>query len=135
MLAPLLTPLLLCAAPAPRAEVDAWPRAATREVLEGRPRTGQAEGVVHHRPADGSREIEGPAYLEVSIASRVELGWKGAASLRIEGPAVLEWRPGDGAMRWTLADLRRACIEVRRGRVELALPDGWRVQLASGACR
>jgi len=85
-------------------------------------------------PASGRVGAGGGAYLELGVGSEVEVSWPGRASLRVRGPASLDWSEADPlrpALR--IASLGSLELEVRRGGPTLDLPGGWRLEAAGGA--
>ncbi|MEM7309246.1 MAG: hypothetical protein AAF682_21355 [Planctomycetota bacterium] len=142
--------LLLCALPVGQQAPDAAaPVADVRKELPLRPpaesmlrihRGGvwlvRGESIERLTRVDGSRRVEGAAYIELGAGGEIELAWPGLASLRVTGPAALEWTPSasapnEGAVQ--LYRFRRLEAEVRRGRRDLRLPQGWNLSLARGA--
>ena len=106
------------------------------KVLSGRASLVQGEKVETLTRVGGAREIAGKAYLELGTGSELELAWPGLSSVRLTGPAALEWTPpGADPMRIKLRLLRfdRLEAEVRRGSYVLDLPQAWSLDLGRGA--
>jgi hypothetical protein len=119
------------AAGLPRHEVPA-----RVEVLEGRASVGLPSAVLRLEAGAPRQQFVGPVHLEVAVASRARVGWSGMGSLLLEGRGVVEWaapRERDELMRWTFVEVTRASLELRRGRVHVELPGGWRGLLQPGA--
>ena len=79
--------------------------------------------------------LAGRAHLSVAAGGEVDLRWSARASLRLFGPAALEWEApgGDEPLRLSFQALGRADIEVRRGRLRLLLPQDWVADLERGS--
>lgn len=78
---------------------------------------------------------EGPATLVLGSLARGEVAWRSLASLRLEGPAELEWgaeeRSGD--LLLTLGKAARLDVEARRRTLHLELTQGWSLGLSAAA--
>jgi hypothetical protein len=111
-------------------ELPPPPAAAALTVRAGRASLVQGEDVRVLTRASKPRAVRGEAYAEVAVLAEVELSWPGSASLRVRGPAALEWTP-DGDVRVLRAE--RLELEVRRGVRRLALPGGWSLAVERGA--
>lgn len=147
----LLPALLLSLAPQHLAPSEA-PASARASVLV---EEGRAWLVGRSEPAMGLREgqrVSAPAeggHLEVRAGSRAVVRWPGRASLTLEGPAAVEWRPGRAAadantgvpalptsgLDLHLHDLRRAAFEGRRGEHRLFLGRDWVLPIQGQAVR
>jgi hypothetical protein len=106
------------------------------EVLAGRATVGLPSAVLRLEAGAPVQQFVGPVHLEVAAASRARVGWSSVGSLVLEGRGVVEWRaPRERGelMRWTFVEVDSASLEVRRGRVHLELPGGWRGLLQPGA--
>jgi hypothetical protein len=106
------------------------PAAAALTVRAGRASLVQGEEVRVLTRASKPVEVRGEAYAEVAVLGEIELCWPGSASLRVRGPAALEWAP-NGEVRVLRAE--RLELEVRRGVRRLALPGGWSLAVERGA--
>jgi hypothetical protein len=139
-LAPLILALLLASAP-----VAGQVRI---EVLEGRAQLVTAERVEQLAPNAAPRASSAAGHLTVRAASRLRLTWPGRASVLVQGPAALEWHadvgvpgpdgaPGRAAAADTLVlavvELGQLDVEVRRGVLQLSLPESWRASLCGVA--
>lgn len=124
----MLVPLLLAAcAGLPPVHID---------VLAGRADLASPLGIVPLRPGAKPIERNGPGYLELGAISRLDLRWRGVASLELEGAGALEWRGSQGdedALSLEVLRLDKLSVEVRRGPLRLELPGGWRATLTHGA--
>ncbi len=90
------------------------------------------------RPSHGSRTFAQPVYIELGVASSLELRFEGLSSLRLEGPAAFEWRPASKAieanMEWVVHRARKMDAELRRGQVRMSFEEqAWRLDLGKGA--
>ncbi len=136
MLPLLLSPVLLLGPVAPQQGVPHGIPARI-EVLDGRAVLALSSGVIRLTESSPPQSLEGPLHLEVAPNARVRVRWSAAASLLLEGRAILEWGPLwglAGESSWRFSAVERAHLEIRRGRVLLALPLGWSAQLEGGAC-
>jgi hypothetical protein len=82
-------------------------------------------------------EVARPCFLHVAPGGRAEVRRSGEVSLRVEGPAELEWDPpraaGAGGV-WRLLQATGVDVEVRRGEERLELPSaGWGLRAGGGA--
>lgn len=104
-------------------------------VLRGRARLAQAEAVVALTAADGSHGSSGAASLGLGTAGQAEIAWRALASLRLEGPAELEWgtRAGSGELELIVGGAASLEIEARRTALSLELSHGWRLEVAEAA--
>lgn len=121
----------------PRFPAALPPGPARVEVLEGRAALALSEAVVRLTEHSPEQFLEGPVHMEVSPRSRVRVSWGGLSSLLIDGAAVLEWTPprnAGEAVDCRFSKVERTHIEVRRGRIALGLPTGWRADVEAGAC-
>ncbi|HPF13481.1 MAG: hypothetical protein H6830_05345 [Planctomycetes bacterium] len=106
-------------------------------------KTGRAELVQHADAPKSVREgeslnLEGKSHLEVGAGSEVQITYPGSASLRVWGPASLDWQPRTGAqegIEWHIFQVTWCDVEVRRGHHELNLPGDWRAQIDGGSLR
>jgi len=105
------------------------------EVLAGRALWVEDHGVEQTLTGESRRLGTGRVHLEVPAGSLVRLGWEGIGSLRIEGPAALEWHWEGSRPVWSLHEIGRIDVEVRRGEPRLWLPNGWESRLGEGALR
>lgn len=90
------------------------------------------------RPSHGSRSFEQPVYMELGVASSLELRFEGFSSLRLEGPAAFEWRPvskkNAADMEWVVHRARKIDAELRRGQVRMIFEEqAWSLDLSKGA--
>jgi hypothetical protein len=131
---------LLTAVSAPAAalavELSLHEPPARLEVLAGRGSAALPSSVLRLEGGSPVQQFTDPLHFELAPASRARVGWSGLGSLLLEGRTVVEWKaPSErgGVMRWTFVEVDRASLEVRRGRVHLELPGGWRGLLQPGA--
>src|SRR5262245_29898589 len=129
---------LLCAlAQGAREEAAGAPSLPARvEVLDGRAKVALPDGILTLSAGAPTQRFAEALHFEQAPASRVRIGWSSSASLLLEGRTVVEWSPPDAAgmpLTWSFAEVDRASLEVRRGRVRLELPGGWRGSLQPGA--
>src|SRR5688572_17644646 len=106
------------------------------EVLDGRAKVALPDGVLNLSAGAPVQRFSGALRFEQAPESRTRIGWTSSASLLIEGKAALEWSPPDASgmpLAWDFAEVDRASLEVRRGRVRIELPGGWRGSLQPGA--
>jgi hypothetical protein len=106
------------------------------EVLDGRAKVALPDGVLNLSAGAPVQRFPDALHFEQSPESRARIGWSSSASLLLEGRTVLEWAPPDEhgmPLTWSFAEVDRASLEVRRGRVRLELPGGWRGSLQPGA--
>ena len=71
--------------------------------------------------------VAGSAYVELGSRARAEIAFPGRGSLRVEGPAALEWSPA-GRGETPVVELERferLEVEVRGERFRLELPQAW----------
>jgi hypothetical protein len=99
-------------------------------VHAGRATLVQGEAIAILTRVSARRDVRGEAYVEIGVLGELELAWPGAASLRVSGPAALEWGPS-GDLRVLRA--ARLELEVRRGVRAVDLPGGWAVDVGRGA--
>ena len=134
--------VLLSAVPASdRKDLPTPPPAVVVDLYAGRGRLLQGEQVRTLTRFHSRVEVRGPAYVELGPGGELELAWRGRSSLRVHGPAALEWHPprpaGEGrpatAEVTSLLRFKRLEAEVRRGGQVLHLPQGWTVRLGRAA--
>lgn len=88
------------------------------------------------------RSIAGSAHLEVPAGATCNLSWTGRTTVRVEGPASLEWQPSSASARsefprrpptnltWNVFEAASLSIEVSNGTHRLHLPGDWHVDLS-----
>jgi hypothetical protein len=113
------------------------------EVVDGRAQlvtAAQIEYLVADAPP---LTVSDSGHLTVRASSRVRLTWSGRASVLVHGPAALEWRAPDPrkgaddasnragaeALELAIVELGELDVEVRRGTLQLSLPESWRATL------
>lgn len=128
--------LALAPAPAP-APPEQRPPVSTEAVVRlvaGRATLVQGDEVDHLARVGRSWVARGASYLELGPGGEVEIAWNGLASLRVTGPAALEWerKPYRGPHVRVLR-LKRLEVETRRGGLRLDLGQGWTLELERAA--
>lgn len=96
-------------------------------VQAGSARLATAAGVIELAPGREPPTVDGAAHLQVDPRAEIELGWPRRASLRVTGPAALEWHGGDPATV-RLLHARAAHAESRGAPLTLHLAGGWTVE-------
>jgi hypothetical protein len=142
---PLLVLALLAGAPAaPPAAPDVLPREERRgpeeparvHVREGRATLLWEGGRRLLLEGETLADVRGTAFLKVGAGSIAELSFRERASLRIEGPAEVEWDPpsADEGPVWRALAFHGLDLEVRRGdAVVVLVRHRWQLQGTSGA--
>jgi hypothetical protein len=100
---------------------------------------------------DGSRRLLGTAedfqapekaHLELGAGAEARLTWTGQASLRLWGPASIDWQPWiprvksadrEPGLAWRVTELAWADLEVRRGVHRIELPGNWSARVEQSA--
>lgn len=114
---------------------DASAPAYRARLLQGRGLLARGGEVVTLGPEAPAVAGEGPATLVLSSLARGEVAWRSLASLRLEGPAQLEWGADErsGDLRLTLGGAARLDVEARRRALHLELTQGWSLEVSEAA--
>ncbi len=123
-----LAALALCSSPAAPAELRL-------EVLSGRVRAADAEGVRTLGEAPTVWQAGQGGFVEMAPLARMRLRWLARASLELEGGCDVAWRPeaaGQRALSLELGRLGLARVEVRDGPLRVTLSTGWRILCSGG---
>ena len=104
-------------------------------VLHGRARLAQGQEVRTLSASDEPYRGRGEAALGLGSEGLAELSWRSRASLRLTGPAELEWSTLDGAgdLQILVGAAGTLDLEARRGGVRLELSQGWRLEVGEAA--
>lgn len=116
------------------------PRAVELRVERGRAVCAGADSSRVIMASSGLVELTGRTHLELGGGAEVQVVFPGRASLRVLGPASLEWgaTPPVGSrepLTWNFFRGAEINLEVRRHGVELELPNDWQLRLEGGALR
>jgi len=117
-----------CGLLGPAAEARAEVAVAARvSVLRGRAMLVRGEDVRILVRDSEPATVPGSAHLELGSRAQVEIAWPGRGSLRVEGPATLEWSaPARGERSVVeLERFERMEIEVRSASLLFELPQAW----------
>ena len=104
-------------------------------VQRGRARLVQEEETHSLTSSDEALQGRGDAALGVGMGGRAEVAWRSRASLRIAGPAELEWglRSAKGELQIIAGAAGGLELEARRMPVWLELSHGWRLRAREAA--
>lgn len=140
---PLALAALAAGAPAgrsaPRPALDGpaagRPAAFDVRVLRGRARLAQEESVRTLTPPDGPGSGAGEAALGLGSGAAVEVAWRALGSMRLAGPAEVEWgtAPETGELEVIVGAAAALEVEARRSSLRLELAHGWRLEVAQAA--
>ena len=117
--------------------------------FEGQVEVMRGRAVLHEE--NGSKRLLGTreqfrtpdqAHLELGAGAELRLSWPGLASLRVWGPASLDWQPWkpsiqvpgrEPGLAWRVTEMAWADLEVRRGVHRLELPGDWSARIEQSA--
>lgn len=122
----------------PTPPVSAQPVTAHVRVLAGHATIHAPAGPHVARAGQRPASVDGGAVAALGRGSVALVTWPGQASIRLTGPAELEWLPPwtDGThLTWRVRAAAGLEAEVRRGPVEVDLLQGWTLSAGAGAFR
>ena len=106
-------------------------------VDRGRAALVQASSVKRVGARDGSVPGRGDAALGLGTAAAAEIAWRSRASMRLGGPAEIEWTNLDltGELQLIIGSAASVELESRRTGVRIELSQGWGLQAREAALR